>query len=126
MSADFTREPGGNFSSWQKRKCLECQCQNHASLLPSQLFPFPSIVLTVLENDAARGKARETTSLVKQLQCLLVLRVFDLHSFGYTRLRKIVNIKKIVRFTTQNQSCAIFGYAQAKVVFLWKNYSLFT
>ena len=41
--------------------CLECQCQKQASLLPSQLFPFPSIVLTVLENDAARGKTCEAT-----------------------------------------------------------------
>ena len=37
------------------KKCLECLKQ--ASLLPSQLFPFPSIVLTVLENDVAKGKA---------------------------------------------------------------------
>ena len=32
-----------------------------ASLLPSQLLPFPSIVLRVLGNDAAKGKPWETT-----------------------------------------------------------------
>ena len=36
----------------KKKKSLERQCQKQAILLPSQLFPFPSIVLTVLENDA--------------------------------------------------------------------------
>ena len=41
----------------KKKKCLECQCEKQESLLPSQLFPFPSIVLTVLENDATKGKA---------------------------------------------------------------------
>ena len=40
----------------KKKKCLECQCQKRADLLPSQLFPFPSIVLRVLENDAAKGR----------------------------------------------------------------------
>ena len=35
--------------------------QTQASLLPSQLFLFPSIVLTVLENDAAKGKTWDTT-----------------------------------------------------------------
>ena len=33
---------------------LNCPCEKRASLLPSQLFPFPSIVSTVLENDAAK------------------------------------------------------------------------
>ena len=32
-----------------------------ASFLLSQLFKFPSIVLTVLGNDAAKGETRETT-----------------------------------------------------------------
>ena len=45
----------------KKKKCLECQCQKQASLLPSQLFSFPSIALTVLENDAAKGETSETT-----------------------------------------------------------------
>ena len=35
---------------------LECQCQKQAGLLPFQLMPFPSIVLTELENDAAKRK----------------------------------------------------------------------
>ena len=43
-----------------KNKCLQCQCQKQASLLPSQLFPFPSILLTVLENDAVKGKSCKT------------------------------------------------------------------
>ena len=42
-------------------ECLECHCQKQASLLPSQLFSFPSIVLTVLENETATGKTWETT-----------------------------------------------------------------
>ena len=37
---------GGNFSRWHENKCSECQCGKQASLLHSQLFPFPSIVLT--------------------------------------------------------------------------------
>ena len=32
----------------KKKNCLDCQC-------PSQLFPFPSIVLKVFENDAVKG-----------------------------------------------------------------------
>ena len=44
-----------------KKNCLEYQCQKRASFLPSQLLPFPSIVLTALENDAAKGKTCETT-----------------------------------------------------------------
>ena len=36
-------------------------CQKEAILLHSQLFPFLSIVLTVLENDAAKGKTCEPT-----------------------------------------------------------------
>ena len=40
----------------KKKKHLECQRQKQASRLPSQLFPFPSIVLTLLENDAAKEK----------------------------------------------------------------------
>ena len=61
-----------------KEKCLECQCQTQASLHSSQLFPFPSTVLTMLENyailslylsrfpqfggnDAAKGKTWEIT-----------------------------------------------------------------
>ena len=44
-----------------KNKCLECQRQKQGCLHPSQLFPFPSVVLTLLKNDAAKGKAWETT-----------------------------------------------------------------
>ena len=40
----------------KKKKKLNCQCQKQASLLPSQLLPFTSIVLTVLKNDATKGK----------------------------------------------------------------------
>ena len=65
MSTDITRELGGNFSSWQKKKKkkLECQCPKQASLFSSQLFPFPSIALTVLENDPVPAKVKtwETT-----------------------------------------------------------------
>ena len=59
-------------------------------------------------------------------ECLLVIDVFGLHGFGYTRLRKIINFKKIVRFTMRDQLYAIFGCTHVKVVFLWKNCSLFT
>ena len=40
----------------KKKKSLECQCQKQASLLPSQLFSLSAIVLTVLENNVAKGK----------------------------------------------------------------------
>ena len=40
---------------------LNCQCSKRAGFLPSQPFPFPSIVLTVLENEAAKGKTCNTT-----------------------------------------------------------------
>ena len=43
-----------------------------------------------------------TISVIGEVRGLLVIHVFDLHVFGYTRLRKIINIKKIVRFTTRN------------------------
>ena len=59
MSTDFIWLSGGNFSRWQKKKYLECQCQKQAILLPSQLFPFSSIVLTVLENDATKENMGE-------------------------------------------------------------------
>ena len=37
-----------------------------------------------------------------QLQGVLSYTCFGLHGFSYTRLRKIIDIKKIVRFTTRN------------------------
>ena len=40
--------------------------------------------------------------------------MFGLRGFGYTRLRKIINVKTIVPFTTWNQLYTIFGCAQAK------------
>ena len=40
---------------------FNCHCQKQANLFLSQLFPFPSIVLTVLENGVAKGKTCETT-----------------------------------------------------------------
>ena len=43
------------------KKCLECQCQKQANLLPSQVFPFPSIVLTVLGKAATKGRRGEIT-----------------------------------------------------------------
>ena len=48
------------------KKGLECACpkQTEASFLPSFSAPsmsFHSVVLTVLENDAAKGKTSETT-----------------------------------------------------------------
>ena len=50
-------------------KCLECQRHKPASLFPSQLFLFPSTVLTVFENDAAKGKHErsQNSSSVEQL-----------------------------------------------------------
>ena len=33
----------------KEKKCLECHCQKQASLLPSQIFTYPSKVLTVLK-----------------------------------------------------------------------------
>ena len=52
MLADFPWE----VISAVGNKMLQCQRRKQASLLPSQLFLFPSIMLTVLENDGARGK----------------------------------------------------------------------
>ena len=49
------------------------------------------------------------------IQCLLFLRVFGLHGFGFAHLRKIINIKKSVRFTTRNQIYAIFGLFKRKL-----------
>ena len=45
------------------------------------------------------------------VQGFLGVRVYGLHGFGFVRLRKIINIKKIVRFTTRTQICAVFGSA---------------
>ena len=61
MCADFTREPGNNFSSWQNKSENVSIKRSQTSRLPSQLFPFPSLVLLALENDAAKGKTRETS-----------------------------------------------------------------
>ena len=57
VRAKFTREPGGNSAISKKKKEVFRTCvQNKgASFLPSQLL-FPSIVLRVLGNDAAKGK----------------------------------------------------------------------
>ena len=46
----------------KKKKYLECRCQKYTSLPSSQLSSFPSIVLTVLENDAVQ---RETQDAVE-------------------------------------------------------------
>ena len=60
MSDAFSHETDSNFSIWWEKKCFECQCPKEGSLFPSQLFLFPAIVLTVFENDAAKGKTRDT------------------------------------------------------------------
>ena len=49
-----------------KKMCLEHQSQKQASPLPSQLFPFPSIVLTVLENDAAQRENMQDHTIQAQ------------------------------------------------------------
>ena len=51
--------------------------------------------------------------------------VFGLHGFGYTRLGKIINIRK-KKFIKRNQLYKIFGHAQASVDVEPKNCSLFT
>ena len=45
----------------KKKKKIELTLSKTARLLPSQLFPFPSIMLTGLSNDAAKGRTCETT-----------------------------------------------------------------
>ena len=54
--------PGGRvvISAVGENKCLESHYQKQARLLPSQLFPFSAIVLSVFENDVARGISWET------------------------------------------------------------------
>ena len=44
-----------------KRKYLECHVKNRQSSFLLSYFPFLSIVLTVLKNDAAKGKTCKTT-----------------------------------------------------------------
>ena len=61
-----------------------------------------------------------------QIQGLLVICVFGLCGFGYTRLRKTINIKKkIVQFTTRDRLYVIFGCAQTEVDVELMNCSLF-
>ena len=52
---------------------------------------------------------REHIYIYFYMQGFRVIRVFGLCGFGFTRLRKIINIKKIVRFTTRTQIYAVFG-----------------
>ena len=59
------------------------------------------------------------------MQSLLFICVVDLHGFGYTRLRKIINVKKIVRFTTWKSVICNF-WARSSEIVLWKNCALFT
>ena len=60
------------------------------------------------------------------VQSLLFKRMSGLHGLSYAHLRKIINIKKIVRLTTRNQLYAISGRIQAKVDIVWEQSSLFT
>ena len=43
---------------------------------------------------------------------------FGLHGFRYTRLRKTINIKKIVRFTMQNSVIQDFRACSSEILFL--------
>ena len=52
---------GNNFSSWDFFFFNVSAKNRPASFLSTTVFPFPSILLTVLENDAAKGKTCETT-----------------------------------------------------------------
>ena len=52
------------------------------------------------------------------LHSLLFIGVFSLHSFGYTRLRKIINSKKIVRFTMRKSLLHNFWERSSKILFL--------
>ena len=48
--------------------------------------------------------------------------MFGLRGFRFMRLGKIINIKKIVRFTMCTQVYAVFGHVKAKVVrFMTRN-----
>ena len=49
-----------------------------------------------------------------KIQSLLFIRVFDLRVFGYTRLRKIINIKKIVQFRPRNSAIHDFRALSSK------------
>ena len=53
--------------------------------------------------------------LMKLITGLLIICMFGLRGFSYTRLKKIININKIVRFMMRNQLYSIFGCAQVKV-----------
>ena len=50
----------------RKKRCSECQCEKQASLLPSQLFPFPSTVLRIMQPKGKHERPQNTSS-VKQL-----------------------------------------------------------
>ena len=56
MRANLTHGEGGNFSDRQ-RKFLE-RCENWVSSSPPQLSSFPTIGLTVLENDKSPRDSR--------------------------------------------------------------------
>ena len=57
---------------------------------------------------------------------LLFIRVFGLHCFSYTYLRKIINITKIVRFTMRKSGIRDFWTRSSEIIFFWKIFSLFT
>ena len=98
------------------KKSLDCQCQNQASLLPSQLFPFPSIVLRLLENDAAKGKhARPQNTISLYLGCFPQFggqpitqkkqqKQWGFHSVSLAMTRRTEEIPKLKKAIIQNFS----------------------
>ena len=62
------------------------------------------------------GSVFRSMGMFRKCLLFLFIRNCGLRGFGFMRLRKIINIKKIVRFTMRNQIYGIFGHAQTKSV----------
>ena len=73
MCADFTLGPGGNLSG--KKSVFRTSLSKWASFLPSRLFPFSFVVLTVLENDVVK---RHWNVVAKCTWWVLILVLFSI------------------------------------------------
>ena len=60
------------------------------------------------------------------VQSPLFIRVLGLHGFGYTRLRKIINITKIVRFDAEISYMQFSGVLKQNCIHTEKLFSFYT
>ena len=99
---DVTHRPMDTFSIGPLVHNRSC----NSWLVVVNIWELSLVTLCILQGDIANfpGVGFLIACHQLQLQGVLSYTCFGLHGFSCTRLRKIINIKKIVRFTTRNSA----------------------